>query len=203
MISKATRSVVAFGFKGEFDVAKICIISFSGRSGGNCGSIAEELWEHLKSKGEVEVYDFSNIAITPCGRCDCECFREREDCPYFSDPEFSICNSITNSSCTYFIVPNYCDYPPANFFIFNERSQCCFQRHNELLERYLSVKKKFIVVSNTGRDNFTAAFRYHVQEGCEPDVLFLSARKFGKVSIKGDLMDSGEAREAVRIFAGS
>ena len=39
---------------------------------------------------------------------------------------------ITDSDLSYFIVPNYCDYPCANFFIFNERSQCFFQHHPEL-----------------------------------------------------------------------
>lgn len=179
---------------------KIAIVSFSGRSGGNCVAIARETQKYWQGKGEVTAFDFSKIEITPCGRCGYECFRERESCPYFSDPEFSICDSIANSDCTYFIVPNYCDYPCANFFIFNERSQCYFQRHPELLERYLSAKKKFIVVSNTGRDNFTAAFRYHVQEGAEPDILFLSAREFGRVSIRGDLMYSPEAQETLLRF---
>lgn len=33
----------------------------------------------------------------------------------------------------YFSLPNYCNYPCANFFIFNERSQCYFQRQPKLL----------------------------------------------------------------------
>ncbi len=56
------------------------------------------------------------------------------------------------------------------------------------------------MVSNTGRENFTAAFRYHVPEGAEPDTLFLRAREFGRVSIRGDLLSSPEAVEAVRTF---
>lgn len=177
---------------------KACIISFSSRAGGNCGSIAAEIKRHIS--GEAEIYDFSNFAITPCGRCSCECFQARESCPYFDDMEFIVCGAVAKSSLTYFIVPNYCGYPCANFFIFNERSQCCFQHHQDLLEKYLAVRKKFIVVSNTGRDNFTAAFRYHVPENEEPDVLFLSARQFHKVSIHGDLMDSAEARDILLRF---
>ena len=179
---------------------KICIVSFSGRPGGNCGSIAALIRRQWQGRGEVELFDFSALRITPCGACGCECFQVRERCPYFGDPEFALCDAVTHSGRAYFIVPNYCDYPCANFFAFNERSQCYYQGHSQLLEQYLDVEKKFIVVSNTGRDNFTAAFRYHVQEGQEPDVLFLSARKFGKVSIKGDLMDSGEARAALLGF---
>ena len=67
------------------------------------------------------------------------------------------------------------------------------------MERYERVPKKFIVVSNTGQDNFTAAFQYHTGDA-PPEVLFLSARRFGKVSIQGDLMDSPEARDTVLRF---
>lgn len=56
------------------------------------------------------------------------------------------------------------------------------------------------MVSNTGRDNFTAAFRYQLEENVEPEVLFLSAKQFHKVSVRGDIMDSSKAREALQSF---
>lgn len=64
----------------------------------------------------------------------------------------------------------------------------------------MAVKKKFIVVSNTDRDNFTAAFEYHIEENAQPDILFLEAKRFNKISICGNLMESEEAREAARQF---
>jgi len=158
------------------------------------------LRQQWHDRAEVKVFDFSSFTITPCGRCGCECFQARESCPYFSDLEFTICDTITNSDLAYFIVPNYCDYPCANFFAFNERSQCYFQQHGSLLERYLDIKKKFIVISNTGQENFTIAFRYHITGDLEPDILFLSAKHFHKTSITGDLLDSSQAREAVLCF---
>ena len=178
-----------------------CIVSFSGRQDGNCSAIAQVLVEALSGRGETRCYDLSALHITPCGQCGYECFQARERCPYFDDTEFELCDAVAGSDRSIFIVPNYCDYPCANFFIFNERSQCYFQHHPELLERYEGVPKRFIVVSNTGRENFTAAFRYHTGDA-PPDVLFLSARSFGKASIDGDLMDLPEAREAVLRFAG-
>lgn len=177
---------------------KTCIISFSSRPGGNCQRIAEEIAR--QTPGETALFDFSALAVTPCGRCGYECFQDRERCPYIADPERAICESITESGLTYFVVPNYCDYPCANFFAFNERSQCYFQGHEDLLERYLAVRKKFVVVSNTGTENFTAAFRYHVSEDAEPDILFLSAKRFQRSSIRGDLMDCPEAREVLAEF---
>lgn len=178
---------------------KICIISFSGRENGNCGSIAKELEKLYKN--DVKTYDFSALALTPCTGCGYECFASGENCPYFGDSVFEIYDTITKSDLTYFIVPNYCDYPCALFFAFNERSQCYFQKREDRLIKYLAAKKKFIVVSNTNRDNFTAAFQYHIEESSQPDILFLEARRFHKISIFGDLMKSAEARETVRQFA--
>ena len=109
-------------------------------------------------------------------------------------------DKITLSDLTYFIVPNYCDYPNANYFIFNERSQCYFQHHEQLLDRYLSVKKRFIVVSNTQTQNFITALSYQISEGESPDILFLSAKAYQKISVDGDLMTSPEAKNAVEMF---
>lgn len=178
---------------------KTCIVSFSGRKNGNCGGIAKELCGLYGN--ESKVYDFSSIKITPCTGCGYECFEAGEKCPYFKDSVFEIYDNISNSDLTYFIVPNYCDYPCSLFFAFNERSQCYFQKQESRLIKYLSARKKFIVVSNTNRDNFTSVFKYHIEENAQPDILFLSAKRFGKISICGNLMESEETREAVRQFA--
>ena len=176
-----------------------CVISFSGRGGGNCSGIARVVLDALSGRDAVQYFDFSALSIAPCGGCGYECFQARERCPYFGDPVCALYGAVTHSGVSYFIVPNYCDYPCANFFIFNERSQCYFQGRPELLDQYEAARKKFIVVSNTGQDNFTAAFRYHTGDA-PPDVLFLSAKQFGRVSVQGGLMDSPEARGAVLRF---
>lgn len=74
-------------------------------------------------------------------------------------------NLQTGSDVVFYVVPNYSDFPCSNFFIFNERGQCYFRGTEKRMEKYLSVKKKFIVVSNTGEDNFIRAFRDHVKKG--------------------------------------
>lgn len=180
---------------------KITIISFGKRKNGNCGNIKDELCRLLENGNEINAFDFSELAIAPCGGCGYECFDKAESCPYINDGVYSIYDGITGSDLAFFIVPNYCDYPCSVFFAFNERSQCYFQGQWERLEKYLSVPKRFIVVSNTNRDNFTAAFRYQINEDKEPETLFLSAKSFDKVSIRGDLMESEKAREEVRRFA--
>ena len=110
-----------------------CVISFSGRRDGNCSAVAQAVRDALSGRDSVQYFDCSALALTPCGGCGCECFQARERCPYFDDPVFGMYDAVTRSSMSYFVVPNYCDYPCANFFLFNESSQCYLQGRPELL----------------------------------------------------------------------
>lgn len=178
---------------------KIVIVNFSGRANGNCHAISDQI-EALYPFDKVKRYDFHALSVSPCGNCDYECFIERNKCAYIKDDIYKIYENITNSDLVYFIVPNYCDYPNAHFFIFNERSQCYFQGQQLLLDKYLSVPKRFIVVSNTGKDNFIQAFGYHVSESDSLRTLILSPKRYGKISIAGDLMSSREAIDELKKF---
>ena len=174
---------------------KTCIISFSSRGNGNCAQIGK-LIRSLSE--EAVLFQFSNFEIHACGKCGYECFTDRSKCPYYSDMEYRLLDAVTHSDLTYFILPNYCDYPCANYFVFNERSQCYFQDNPELLEAYEKVPKRAIVVSNTNEDNFKTALAY--QSYKVPDILFLSAKKYGKISIRGDLMTDENAVRDVTAF---
>ena len=163
----------------------VLVISFSGRSGGNCDSISDYIAQ--RNEPQCTVFRFSEQKIHPCGGCRYECFG-KEPCPYLADPEYELLESICQSDLTYFVIPNYCDYPCANYFIFNERSQCFFQGKPNLLERFLQIRKKFIVISNTNQRIFYQIFSLNVER--EPEILFINPKKFGKVSIQGDLISS-------------
>ncbi|MBR5959508.1 MAG: hypothetical protein IKZ98_00800 [Clostridia bacterium] len=174
---------------------KTCIISFSSRTDGNCAQIGKLI---RSMSEEAVLFQFSNFEVHACGKCGYECFEDRSKCPYYSDMEYRLLDAVTRSDLTYFILPNYCDYPCANYFIFNERSQCYFQHHPELLEAYEKVPKRAVVVSNTNEDNFKNVLAY--QSGNEMDILFLHAKKYGKVSIRGDLMTDENAVRDVTAF---
>lgn len=173
----------------------ICIISFSSRKNGNCAKIGDFVRAMLP---DAKLYSFSDFEIHPCGKCNCECFVNNTKCPWIKDKECKLLDEIIKSTLTYFILPNYCDYPCANFFIFNERSQCYFQGHEDLLNKYENVPKKAIVISNTNEENFKTALAYHSQG--EIPTLFLPAKKIGKSSIAGDLMTSGKAVDSIKAF---
>ena len=174
---------------------KTCIISFSSRPDGNCAQIGKLI---RSISEEAVLFQFSNFEIHACGMCGYECFADRSKCPYYNDMEYRLLDAVTHSDLTYFILPNYCEYPCANYFVFNERSQCYFQHHPELLEAYEKVPKRAIVVSNTNEDNFKNVLAY--QSCYEMDVLFLHAKKYGKVSIRGDLMTDENAVRDVTAF---
>ena len=173
----------------------ICVVSFSSRAGGNCSQIGKLIRSSCK---DSQFFDFSSFTVHPCGECGYECFSEPEKCPWSADMENRLLDAIIRSDLAYFILPNYCDYPCTNYFVFNERSQCYFQGHPELLEAYEKVPKRAIVVSNTNEDNFKTALAYLSYK--EPDILFLSAKQYGKVSIRGDLMTDENAVRDVTAF---
>ena len=123
-----------------FSFTNILIISFSARQDGNCDGISRMIREHYDHS--CTVFRFSQQQIHPCGGCRYECFGKETTCPYIADPEYGLLDAICNHDLTYFVIPNYCDYPCANYFIFNERSQCYFQHKPERLDRFINVKKK-------------------------------------------------------------
>lgn len=177
---------------------KVCIVSFSGRKDGNCARIAREVERSLTGE-EVVLFDLAARPLNPCGQCRCECFAERRSCPHIDDVEYPLLEALTHCDLAYLIVPNYCDYPGALYFAFNERSLCYFAGHEELLEQYVRVRKRFIVVSGEEKAHFSEAFRQQTG-GKEPEVMMLNAREHRRNSIAGDLMESESAREAVRAF---
>lgn len=174
---------------------KTVIVTFSSRPGGNCSQIGKLIASMTQAP---VLFDFSEFDLHPCGQCAVECFSVRENCPYFADKEYEMLEAMTHSDMVCFVLPNYCDYPCANYFVFNERSQCYFQGRPDLLEAYLKVPKRSIVISNTNKDNFIQALAY--QSDQEPEVLFLSAKKYRKTSINGDLLSSKKALEDIKQF---
>lgn len=142
------------------DMMKRLILNFGGRKEGNCQIITNTIFKLFKND-EIKILNFTELNIHPCNRCNYECFKSNDYCPYYHDDVKKIYNLIFEYDFIYYIVPNYCDYPCANFFIFNERSNCIFQNNEVLLDIYLSKRKKFIVISNSNEENFRKAFVYH------------------------------------------
>ena len=106
-------------------------------------------------------------------------------------------DQLISSSLVYFIIPNYCGFPNANYFSFNERTVGYFNGDQQLLQKYYSIKKKYIIVSNSENKIFLKAME---QQSAEPEILYLSSAAYGKTSIAGDLMESEQAKADLRAF---
>ena len=177
----------------------ITILSFSGREDGNSIRVANVIAEAI-GRENTQIIDFSKANIEPCGHCHCDCFLPEGKCPV-GDDVVDIYQKITESEQVFFVLANYCGYPNANYFAFNERSSSYFLRNRELLAKYLAVPKKFIVISNSNQEKFTELMQYQVSNGTTPEMLFLSSGKFKVSSFAGNLMDVPEAWSLVTTFA--
>ncbi len=91
-----------------------------------------------------------------------------------------IMDSICSSSLVYFVLPDFCGFPCANYFAFNERSVGWFGQNRDKLKQYLSVNKRFIVVSNSAGENFEKALLQ--QANSAPEILYMKSAKYGSKS---------------------
>lgn len=177
----------------------IAIVHFSARNNGNCAAIAQELTE-LHAGASISLWAMGQASITPCRGCGYECFARADACPYAADDVRAVYDTILHADLAYYILPNYADCPPALYFAFNERSQCIFQGNEALLNAYLAVPKRFIIVSNQTSMQFSGLPDYHMAEGATPALLYLPPRRFSPSSISGTMMEAPQARDMLRQF---
>ena len=135
-------------------------------------------------------------SIAPCNGCDYECLTPGKFCPKVTEDYLELMNTVCRSDMVYFVVPNYCGYPCANYFAFNERSVGYFNMDREKMQLYMDVPKRFIVVSNT--EGFEQAMQQQIIG--DPEILYLKSGKYGKRSTAGDILDSEAAKADLDAF---
>ena len=172
----------------------VTILNFSHRKDGNCGRTSDFIADFY-NRTNVSAY---SVSMTPCGGCNYECLTPGVVCPAVNDHQKEVMDAVCDSDMVYIIVPNYCGYPCANYFAYNERTVGYFNLDRELTKKYMSVPKRFIVVSNTEGDNFVNALRQQTNE--EPVILYLKSGRYRKRSTAGDILDSEEAVADLRAF---
>ena len=167
----------------------VTILNFSSRKQGNCANIAHYM--EVRST-ETNIRSFViDQRISPCNGCNYECLMPGTKCPIISQYQEEVMGAVLQSDVVYLIVPNYCGFPCANFLAFNERSVGYFNLDRTLMQRYMDVRKRFIIVSNTENEVFQKAMQQQAKDTSE--VLYLKTSKYGKRSTAGDLMMSPEA----------
>ena len=176
----------------------VVILNFSGRTGGNCSSIADYISNKYKRTNVhvVRVADY----FEPCGKCRYECLQKELICPRIGNEHQNIMESVCASDVTYYLIPNYCGLPCANYYAFNERIVGWFNGDREKMQRYLESDKRFIFISNTENDAFYQVTKQHATNNSE--ILYLASRKYSKSSIAGDLLQSDAAQSDLDCFLG-
>lgn len=176
---------------------KVTIFNFSPRSGANCAKIANFI-SNYHGESNAVIYHITAENCPSCGGCNYECLTPGAQCPSKPDLLIRGLDDACASDLIYYIIPNFCGYPNANYFAFNERCVGYFGMDRQLRAGYMKIRKKFIIVSNTENDNFKNAAQQ--QTAAEPEMLYLKTGKYHKRSTAGDLMESDEAKADLQAF---
>lgn len=170
---------------------KRLVVSFSGRKDGNCAGIGKYAAQEL----DCMFVEFADLKAQPCGDCGYECLCGGL-CPK-ADGVFALYDAIAQADECVFVLPNYGDYPCANYFIFAERGTGWFGGSEERLAKYMAVPKKAVVISGEEQENFRKILSYQADR---TDCLFLRAKDFGQRSTEGRLAENEEVRALVKAF---
>lgn len=180
-------------------MSNVVILNFSGKENGNCSCIADYISEKYTRTNvrNIRIADY----FSPCGRCEYECLQQGAICPRIGDDHRTIMESICTCDVAYYLIPNYCGLPCANYYAFNERIVGWFNGDRKKMQCYLGAKKKFIFISNTENEAFRQVTKQHATKDAE--ILYLASRKYSKNSIAGDLLQSNEAKSDLDCFLSS
>lgn len=166
------------------------IISFSGRSGGNC----DDILRFLSKENDTRVY-FRELNVHPCSGCAYECFSG--GCKYREDDIYGLFESMPLYEKILLIVPMYCGNPASLYFIFNERSQDFFMHNENLYERILS---KLYIIGIYGDSRRTPEFLGCFESsGCSGHVLGIERHPYGQ-GLEDRILDIGEVQQKLSEF---
>lgn len=174
----------------------ITVLNFSPRTSGNCAEICRHIQDHYENTN-IHLFNVCEY-VSPCKNCNYECLTPGISCPQLSTRYTHMMDAICSSDLIFYVVPNFCGMPNAVYYAFNERSVGYFNMDRTVMGQYMSVKKRFIVVSNTENNMFLESLRQ--QTTVDPEILYLKTSRYKKRSIAGDMMDSEEARSDLLDF---
>lgn len=171
------------------------IITFSGREGGNCDSIAQHI-----AAPEDRILPFRNVPHHACSGCAYECMQGR--CRYREDGVYGLYAAMAEAAHVILIVPMYSGHPASLYFTFNERGQDYFMNHPETYERIVS---KLSIIGIYGSAQETPDFmpmlaKWYDCTGTGPHMLGLERHAYHQKTADL-LLDNDEARARIDQFA--
>lgn len=170
------------------------IVSFSGRRGGNCDTIAN----YISTENDLLLF-MREISTQPCAGCDYECMSGQ--CRYHNDGMYSFFERFNLADKIFFIVPMYCGNPSALYFIMNERCQEYFMQNESHYEKM--VEKLYIIgVYGNAEDypDFLNSFaRQYDFDNVERHILGLERHKYDQ-KMKDLLLDEDDVKVKLNEF---
>ena len=174
----------------------VTILNFSGRNNGNCSAITDYIATFCANANVHSIH--IDHRFEACGGCDYECLKPGVTCPKLDSAQTAIMDAMGKSDLIYYVVPNYCGLPCANYYAFNERCTGYFNMDRELMKKFQSIRRRFIIVSNTETDQFVQAMK--MQSAADPEILYMKTGKYSKRSTAGDILESEAARADLERF---
>lgn len=170
------------------------IISFSARSTGNCGRIAE----YIMDPGDKLIH-FKDLNIHSCSNCEYECFGSI--CKFRDDDIYSLFDSMLGYDKIILIIPMYCSNPSSLYFTFNERSQDYFL-HNS--DTYKDIEQRLYFIGVYGSQTESPYFLSHFMmwfetQSPEEHVLGIERHIFQQ-SMKDSILDIEVIRDRITTF---
>lgn len=182
-------------------------VAFSARREGNCLKCLRYCLERLKERGyETELINAYDHRITPCNHCGYECFSSQKgerpgQCPLQDDVPW-LYKKCKESDLSIFAIPTYGGHLSGLYMAFGERGQSQFSSWEEFQQDF-SSKLNLIIIGNLSSGGDMAlheALSDFYNLNPLPETLLLSAREWGRDSLKGDLVEEPELRGRLSQF---
>jgi len=166
------------------------IITFSGRSEGNCAAIAG----HIGG----DVVRFADLHAHGCADCAYECFHG--ECPHRADGVYDLYSCMTQYDQVILVVPMYGGNPSSLYFAFCERGQDFFRSE----ESWKDVLRRLYIIGVYGSAEESPDFIPTLEKwftGTEYTgrVLGLERHVYGQ-TMTDSLLDAGEVRDKINEF---
>lgn len=180
---------------------KVVGLNFSSRKDGNCYACVDYSLNRIRNmEYEVEVINFFDYQINPCGLCNYQCF-QTEKCIKVDDAQ-ELFKKLIDADIIIYAVPTFRGHLASSFFILSERAQGIFRKDFDYTADYLR-KINLIVIGNlsSGADMaLHEAFYDFTNKDFYPESILLSSREYGRRSIKGDLIEDELVRNRLEKY---
>jgi len=187
---------------------KVAGLVFSARKTGNGFSCMRHCLHRFEERGfRTVLLNAFDYEIKPCSHCNYECYGEEirgklEECPVKDD----VCRMYEQTNDADFLllaVPCYGGHTPAIYRAWAERVPHLPGRSVEEFQRlFLSRIKGIMVIGNLTACGDMALHEvladFYAVEA--PETILLQSREYGRVSLRGDLIETSAVKERLDRF---